>query len=237
MKRLLSAALMAMVLLVISSCSGSKISLVGKKCPDAEIDYINAFKFDGITYSELYDSDLSKVERGERIGEIGYMLSGHACSDYQMQDGDATLLDIGTELYKVKGYKQQFRIWAGNKLFQVSNNPSASTIKELYDIDGRIASVRFESGIDGSPMNAFTSNAVALFAEEYMKLKIEDETALRKQTKNLSGDSYFMRITLDDGTSFRILYWLKHNVISPGAYATAQLNEVVNMQRQLNYVE
>lgn len=235
MQRYFTIILTVCALLTVVSCSSNGIPLIGKNCPDADVEYMNALKYDGITYSELYDSDLSKVEKGVRIGAIGYMLSGNACSDYEMKDGDATLMAAGTELFQVKGYKQQFRILADNKLFQVSQNSSVSTIKDLYDIDGRIASVRFESGIDGSPMNAFTPEAAALFAEEYMKLKLEDETTLRKQTKSLSGGSYFMRVILNDGTSFRVLYWMKHDVISPGAYATDKLKKVVAEQRELLY--
>ncbi|MBW7456007.1 hypothetical protein ACFOLF_10775 [Paenibacillus sepulcri] len=120
-------------------------------------------------------------------------------------------------------------------MYEVAENPSARTVGELYDIEGEIAGVRFESGIDGSPMKAFTAEAAKVFKEEYIKLELVDRTKLNKETKSLSGGSYHLRVLLKDGSSFRVAYYIKPAVLSPGAYATERLKETITGQRRLLY--
>ncbi|SFT25005.1 hypothetical protein [Paenibacillus sp. BC26] len=230
-------------LLLLSGCSfqlpGTKVGVAdGRECRNktSVIDYIPALRWNGITYMSMGNGeDASFVQQGEKIGQIGYKLSDHACENYMMQDGDATLLEIGTEIFEVKGYKQSYRLLAGGELYQVSENKAAVTIGDLYDIAGRIKNVQFVSGNDGSPLKDFTPEAVAAFAEEYVKLKVVDRMALAKQTKNLAGGNYSLRVILKDGSSFGMGYWIKFGVLSPGAYATEELKRLVEEQRKLIY--
>jgi hypothetical protein len=57
-----------------------------------------------INYDRNYESDTSNLEIGKPVGKVKYMLSGNACSDYKMQNGDATLLPKGTKIYEIKSY-------------------------------------------------------------------------------------------------------------------------------------
>jgi len=244
--------LAAAVIMVLAGCSASaepKNAVVqeaaakkinpgltdAENCGYATLDYFPALKFNGNSYTENRDGESSRLKPGKKIGEIGYKMADNACPGYQMKDGDATLLEIGTPLYEVEGYKTDYRLFAGDRLYEVSENPSARTVGELYDIQGKIAGIRFESGNDGSPMKAFTEEAATVFKEEYLKLQLVNRTRLYKETKSLSGGSYFLRVLLKDGSSFRMSYYIKPGVLSPGAYATDELNEMIARQRERLY--
>lgn len=80
-----------------------------------------------------------------------------------MLDGDSTLLEAGTALYEVTGYKASARLWAGDRLFIARSNPEAVTLNDLLDIDGKISAVRFISGMDGTTrLMDFTPEAAEL---------------------------------------------------------------------------
>ncbi|SDX25420.1 hypothetical protein [Paenibacillus sp. CF384] len=237
--------LLLSALLLLTGCSfqlpGTKVGGAdGRECRDKTsiLEYAPVLRWNGILYTSIGDrEDTSFVQPGHKIGQIGYKLSDHACKDYVMQDGDATLLEIGTELFEVKGYKQSFRLLAGGQLYQVSENKAVDTIGDLYDITGRIKNIRFISGNDGSPLKDFTPEAVAAFAEEYVKLNVVDRMTIAKQTKNLAGGSYSLQVILEDGSSFGVGYWIKFGVLSPGAYATDGLKQLVEEQRKLIYTK
>ncbi|WP_052476300.1 hypothetical protein [Cohnella kolymensis] len=205
-----------------------------KHCPDAEIDYIDALMWNDIQYRHIGETDsiftsqdVSKLVKGKELGEIGYTLADNACMGYKMKSGDATFLPKGTKVYEVVGYKSTFRLLAGEKLYQSDGNPKAHTVSDVYDIEGRVSKISFESTYDGHHLSYFTEEAVSEFIEEYLALEYVGFDEIYKKGKGL-GDTgrQFLRIHLDDGTSFRISYWTEENLISPGAAGTDKLKTI-----------
>ncbi|MCR8632821.1 hypothetical protein [Paenibacillus radicis (ex Xue et al. 2023)] len=201
----------------------------GSKCPDEEINYGHALKLNDIHYTRDYESDLSNVKKGKKIGEVGFKLSGNSCSNYRMKNGDATLLPVSTAIYEVADYAQEYRVMANGELYEVTDNPKAKTIADLYDITGKVTKVSFESTGDGSHISDFSPEATNEFAVEYLKLKY---IGFDEMYKKASGNNYFLRIYLTDGTSFRISYWSDHQAISPGAFGTDELKKIIQEQSQ-----
>ncbi|WP_410513910.1 hypothetical protein PaeBR_05675 [Paenibacillus sp. BR2-3] len=208
-----------------------------QKCSNmAEIDYAPVMKFKGVTYSQNYRSEVGNLVKGKNIGEIRYRMSGNACYGYVMQDGDATLLEEGTQLYEVKGYASSARLWAGDLLYDAKENPSAQSINDLLDIAGKITAVRFVSGMDGTtPLKDFTPEATAVFAEEYPKLNYVPFNKLFKETKGWAGGDYWIQIELSDGSAKKIIYNMKFAAFNPAGYATPELASLVEKQRKLMY--
>ncbi|MEW9673887.1 hypothetical protein ABLT31_34445 [Ammoniphilus sp. 3BR4] len=220
--------LFLLVLLFTSSCS-NKLSNEVRNCPDAIIDYVHAIKWNDISYNANYESDTSQLQKGNKVGEVGYMLSGDACSGYRMKNGDATLLPKGTEIFEVKGYRSDFRLMAGEHLYEADNNPKATKVADIYDISGRVVKVSFESTIDGSHISDFTLDASKAFIDEYLGL---DYVGMEEVYKKKTGDNRtFLRIHLKDGTSLRVVYWVDDNMITPGAFTTERMNHIVNRER------
>ncbi|WP_052087789.1 hypothetical protein [Paenibacillus wynnii] len=211
----------------------------GKNCNKiADIDYASVLKFNGITYNQNYRSDINNLEKGSNVGKIQYRMSGNACLGYIMQDGDATLLREGTELYEVKGYATSARLWAGDFLYEATDNPKAKTINDLLDIAGKIKTVRFVNGNDGiTHLKDFTPEAAATFAEEYPKLPYVPYNKMYKESKGLAGGDYWIQIELIDGSSLEVIYNFKHAAFRPAGYATPELSALVEEQRKRIYAK
>ncbi|MDQ0196467.1 hypothetical protein [Paenibacillus wynnii] len=211
----------------------------GKNCNNkADIDYASVLKFNGITYSQNYRSDINNLVKGSNIGKIQYRMSGNACLGYIMQDGDATLLREGTELYEVKGYASSARLWAGDFLYEATDNPKAKTINDLLDIAGKIKTVRFVNGNDGiTHLKDFTPEAAARFAEEYPKLAYVPFNKMYKESKGLAGGDYWIQIELMDGSTMETIYRFKYAAFTPAGYATPELASLVEEQRKRVYAK
>ncbi|WP_168123050.1 hypothetical protein [Paenibacillus sp. HB172176] len=202
-----------------------------KTCPDAEIDYMDAIYWNDRFYDAVDQQEEAMLEEGELLGEINYSLMGHACADYRMKNGDATYLSIGTPVYAAGDYDPSFRLMAKGKIYQSGGSSHEGTIEDEMDIAGRITGISYESSEDGEMISAFDDKAVEDFETEYLSLaylgrgKLH-ELGLIKHNRS----SQFLRIHLNDGTSYRIVYWAGDNAISPDAIATQELKDIILKQ-------
>ncbi|QSF43948.1 hypothetical protein [Paenibacillus tianjinensis] len=208
------------------------------ECSFGESEYASVLQWDGIVYEQNWDSPLTGLHKGKLVGEITYTTADHKCPRTVMQDGDATLLDVGTQLYEVTGYKASARLWAGDRLYDAHSNPAAKTLNDLLDIAGKIENVRFISGMDGTThLMDFTPEAAGIFIREFPKLKYLPFQELYKQTKGWVGDNYWLEIEMKDGSTMNILYNTLSPSFNPPAYATPELAALVEQQRKLIYTK
>jgi hypothetical protein len=197
-------------------------------CPDGIIDWADFLKINGIRYSADYEVNNSglKIEKGKKMGEVTYMLDGNACSDHKSEDGDAAYLSVGTEIYELKGYKSNFRIVADGKIYEVTDNPEAKTIGELFDIEGKVEKVGFASTHDGSHIDDFSEAGTKEFIAQFLELPYEGFEKVYKSSLD-DKSRIFIDIHLEDGTFVRNSYWLDENVLNPGANGTKELKKIV----------
>ncbi|MDG0792227.1 hypothetical protein OMP38_16150 [Cohnella ginsengisoli] len=173
--------------------------------------------------------EVSQAKQGEKVGEVSYMLNDHACTDHQAKNGDAAFLPIGTAIYAMNDYKPSYRVMAGGKVYEAHSNPNAKTLGDLWDIDGKIAKVSLESGMDGSPIGDFAPEASAVFARDLPQLKLVGFDTIYKDNKPEYG--IFLRVHLLDGTSFRMVFYEKANAFTAGAYGTEAMKTVIVGER------
>lgn len=230
---------MMMATLMLSGCTpvGMPERIGSYKCYYGELEYASVFRWNGITYMNNRDGDISGLKTGDQIGKISYRKADHNCPRNPMKDGDATVLEVGTPLYTVKGYKTSARLMAEESLYEATDNPAAQTVNDLLDIEGKIKTVRFISGMDGSPLKDFTPEANAVFIREYPKLKYIPFNQLSQETKQWVGDKYWLEIEMADGSSRRITYNTMFAAFHPSSYATPKLARLVEEQRKLIYVK
>ncbi|WP_342562483.1 hypothetical protein NST84_23205 [Paenibacillus sp. FSL R7-0345] len=206
------------------------------KCFYGDVDYISVLQWGGVVYNEDYANPAGEHNKGKQLGEITYRKADHQCPRTEMRDGDSTLLEVGTELNEVSGYKASARLWAGDRLFVAHSNPKAETLNDLLDISGKITAVRFISGMDGTThLMDFTPEAAELFIKEFPKLKYIPFDQLYKETKSWVGDKYWLEIELKDGPAMTIVYNTLSPSFNPPAYATPELAELIEQQRKLIY--
>ncbi|OMF93847.1 hypothetical protein [Paenibacillus sp. FSL R7-0273] len=207
-------------------------------CFYGDVDYVSVLQWDGVVYQEDYASPAKEQIKGKRLGEISYRKADHQCPRDEMLDGDSTLLEAGTALYEVTGYKASARLWAGDRLFIARSNPEAVTLNDLLDIDGKISAVRFISGMDGTTrLMDFTPEAAELFIKEFPQLNYIPYELLYKETKSWVGDKYWLEIELKDGSALTIVYNTLSPSFNPSAYATPELAGLIEQQRKLIYTK
>ncbi|MFS0724218.1 hypothetical protein [Paenibacillus sp. 1P07SE] len=155
-------------------------------------------------------------------------MAGQACGDHTMRNGDAAFLQLGTEVYEMKGYRPEFRVIANNKMYEVDRNPEAATIGELWDIEGKVKRVSLSQGKD-EPVGDFTEEAAAAFIKGLLKLRFVGYDEIQALRGDEAGFS--LRIELNDGTSVLVRYYPEANVLIPGAHGTVKLKELVTTER------
>jgi len=197
----------------------------------AILEWVDFLMINDITYSRSYEASepLPAGQLGEKVGEVSYMLNDHACTDHATKNGDAAYLPIGTEIYAVKGYKPEFRVAANNKVYQVNSNPHAETLGDLWDIEGKVERVGLDNGNDGSPIGDFSPEATERLASELLPLPYVGFDEVYERTKHEA--SVFLRIYLEDGTSFRTVYYPIANAFSAGAFGTKELGSLIMLER------
>lgn len=217
-----------------SSSGASDSSSTSSPCVKGNINWVDFLKINDITYIlNDRESDVIPITPeliGDSIGEVKFTLSEQACSDYVVQNGDATLLPAGTSVYEIKGYQPQFRIVANGRMYQVNDNPKAETMGDLMDIASKVEKISLESGNDGSIIGDFTDEATSEFVNELLPLPYVGFDEVYKKAKHDYG--IFLRVYLQDGTSMRMVYYPKANAFSAGAFGTERLNELIVTQRQ-----
>ncbi|WP_255374007.1 hypothetical protein [Cohnella sp. OV330] len=231
-KRLVVTLCLLSAMLTASGCGlkDSLAGMLGVKC-HADVDWVDFLMLNGIMYTANIEGtkDVSQGMQGEKVGEVSYMLDEHACTDHKNKNGDAAYLPIGTAIYAMNGYKPSYRVMANGKVYEARSNPNAKTIGDLWDIDGKIAKVSLESGTDGSPIGDFTPEASAVFAKDLPRLTLVGNDSIRKDNKPEYG--IFLRVHLQDGTSFRMVFYENANAFTAGAYGTEAMKTAIVSER------
>lgn len=191
-----------------------EVSKESTKRSPGTIEWIDFLMIHNVTYFQ--NNEGAKVvpteQIGDRVGEVSYMLNEHACADHVTENGDAAYLPIGTVIYELKGYKSHYRVVANNKVYEAKENPNAKTMGDLMDIEGKVEKVSLESGIDGSPIGDFPQDVASEFMNELLPLRYVGFDEVYKKFKHETG--IFLRVHLQDGTSFRMVYYPKANAFS-----------------------
>jgi hypothetical protein len=197
----------------------------------AIIEWVDFLMINNVKYYQNNDGTkaVTAEQLGDKVGEVSYMFNEHACTDHVAKNGDAAFLQIGTVIYALKGYKSEFRVVADNKIYEVKENPDAETMGDLMDIDGKVEIVSLESDQDGSPIGNFSPEASAEFIRELLPLPHVGFEAVYEKKKHEAG--IFLRVHLQDGTSFRLVYYPKANGFTAGAFGTEKLKLLIMSQR------
>ncbi|MFD0714640.1 hypothetical protein [Paenibacillus sp. GCM10027626] len=229
--------------IALSACTAKGAGTAGEQpvfeepCTAEEvIDDVSALQWNGVHYRADISSDTSSLQKGREIGQVSKKRLDQVKSGDDMNDGDATLLEAGTKLYEVQGYKPEARLLTGDgKLFVACNNPDAKTINELLDIEGKVVAVRFISGRDSSPLSEFTPEKIPVFAEQYANLSYSSYDDLAQAYKHLEGTNYSLEIELQDRALIRLSYNPRHHVMIPGGAVSEEMDALLTEQRALIY--
>jgi hypothetical protein len=94
-------------------------------------------------------------------------------------------------------------------------------------LDGLVKNIYIESTEDGSRLHTFTQSSKEQFIEAWYPLKLEDLNTLIKEGK-LDGNRVFLEIELNNGASFRMLFWMDSTSFHIGVIGNEDIKEVIN---------
>ncbi|MEH7236641.1 hypothetical protein [Bacillus sp. JJ1562] len=235
MKKRCGILILVFVLGFLVSCnnkSGTFGSSQTKGCPNGEIiEWVEVLMINDIKYQHHFpdstdEQSLISIEKGEELGKVTFMMDEHACSNHVMGNGDAAYLPKGTSIYEVKGYPASFIVTASDDVYVVDENKKAKTAGELYPLDGLVKNIHIESTEDGSRLHTFSEASKEQFIKAWYQLELDDPYILHF-TGNSEGKRAFLEIELNNGVSFRQLYWMDSNTFHNGAIGNDVIKSVI----------
>ncbi|MGG4495859.1 hypothetical protein [Brevibacillus reuszeri] len=176
-------------------------------------EYGDELRLNDIRYLQNPKADNKGLEKGKKIGEVMFKVNGNVCLRYNIKNGDATWVEIGTPIYQVQGYAETYRLYADGRIYEAIDSPNAKKLGDIFDVAGKVKKVTLEYYKD----NANTSNYdiySADFSEQDSKLFADNFLMLEYVKKNeiAERNEYVIRFLLQDNTSFHVLYWPEQNV-------------------------
>ncbi|MGI8384180.1 hypothetical protein [Robertmurraya sp. P23] len=231
MKILKRLVIITLFTILLSSCSNVQSN---QGCPDGEIEWVDMIMIQDIKYQHHFpepaDEDTSiTIEKGKKLGEVTYTMADRACSNHQMVNGDATYLEEGTAIYEMKGYPSTLAITANDKVYIVDTNKKAKTAGELYPLEKLVKNIYFESTEDGSRIHTFSQSSKDNFLNEWANLKLEDIETLNL-TGQQDGSRVFIEIELNNGVTFREVYWPESNTFRSGVVGNKQIRDIIEYE-------
>ena len=212
--------------LLLSSCSNFNFL---KECPpNTIIEWADMLMIDDIKYEHHFPDSANEnlpitIEKGRELGKVTYEMADSACSNHKMQNGDAAFLKEGTIIYEIKGYPTSLIVAANDVVYVANTNKKAKTAGELYPMDKLVKNIYIESTEDGRRLHTFSQSSKDNFLAEFYELKLEDVKSL-----NDEGTRIFLGIELNNGVSFRQLYWADSNTFHNGAIGNDKIKDVIN---------
>ena len=178
---------------------------------DHTILWVPLMQFNGIQYVRAWyrtgqgnrpgERDLTHEDVGPELYRVAFRGSGYAGPYYRYQDGDATHLNPGTRVYRVKGYSPKFRLATLEQgrvtLYEADTNPNAKTGEDLLDIRGKVTATDILN--DDDEMTILATIDAEPTIEHFVNTVLE--APVNQNDRDQRGPRYFLRFRLVDGTS------------------------------------
>lgn len=188
-------------------------------------EYDSVLLWNNVRYKKNSEFNPDRLEKGQKVGEVSFKVNGNVCFGYRLKNGDATWSEKGTPIYKVKGYSQNFRLFVGTDLYEVSENPHAKKVGDIFDIAGKVKKITLEYPIENSPLVEFSEDAKCEFIEDFLLADYVPFEKIYKDSMFLS-TKYFLRIHLNDDSKIVISYWPDENAFNQG-YGTEKIKKII----------
>lgn len=176
-------------------------------------DWINTFRFEGVSYIIDYSVDQRAIghsDLGPVYDRVMYRLDGGTKgTDHILEDGDATLLDEGIRVYEVKGYSPRFRLAACYdglwRLYEVYSSENAVKGADLLDIEGKVRYIGINAFEQSETELAAIENPndVTALVESVLTAPVDQTT---KSPDPYSDPAYRVVFHLKDGTTVSRVY-------------------------------
>jgi hypothetical protein len=196
---------------------------------------VNFITFGGIEYLAVRIGRTTQLQEGDlgpEYGRVAFKYDGNVFDyDYKSQygkDGDAALLEVGTPVYAVKGYKPEFMLAARTDeelvLYLSDSHPNAVIGSDVMDLEGKVEYIGVNSSKDGTTELAAIKNQskVDELVQMVLKSRVDEES-----TGGPNMDIYFLAFHMKDGITVTKSYGLQTNKMSRGVYLPEEFRDAV----------
>jgi hypothetical protein len=206
----------------------------------AAIDWVDFIKVKETMYTSLGapgGRQLTEADLGPVHATVRFQLEGNVRDpNYKAKDGDAAFLAPGTQIRTVKGYDPKFRLAVLRQgqvvLYEAENSPAAKTGADLYDLEGKVATIGIGSAMDGSQIAEIKDPAqVDMIVKAILAAPVIPE---KDRTGEAMGSDlgYFLILHFQDGTVLQRSYWPKTGFLWPGFHLPESVAQVVTEAAQ-----
>jgi len=200
--------------LILASCSISGINSTR-----SIIDWVDFVVIGDIHYLRNYNVGNKLLEESidAVIGKVKFNVSNNIKDiNYKVKNGDAAFLPKGTKIYKIKGYKPEFRIivnTAGEwRIYEADSNSGAKKGEDLLDISGKVLYISINSETDGMTELVAIKGKADIDKLVNMALIAKVNQSSQEQ----DGQRYFIAFHLLDGSNTTRCYWIDSGELSRG---------------------
>jgi hypothetical protein len=196
---------------------------------------VNFITFGGIEYLAVRierTSQLQEDDLGSEFGRVAFKYDGNVFDyDYKSQygkDGDAALLEVGTPIYAVKGYKPEFLLAARTDgelvLYLSDSHPNAVIGSDVMDLEDKVVYIGVNSSKDGTTeLGAIKDQSkVDELVQMVLKSRVDQESS-----GGPNMDIYFLAFHMKDGITVTKSYGLQTNKMSRGVYLPNEFRAAV----------
>lgn len=196
-----------------------------------QIDYVDFIQLGGITYvasreaasaRQLEDGDL-----GAAYGQVKTKLEGSQDPNHQLQDGDSAFLSPGTQVYRVNGYRTNFRLAARHDgrliLYEADTNPAARVGADVLDLAGKVDYVGINSPTDGTTQLGTVKDPAVVQAT----IDLVERSAVDQSAQPGGRALYFIDFHMVDGTEVIRAYWPETGVLQRGIQVPDAFRSIV----------
>lgn len=187
--------------------------------PNSIIDWVDFIVLNDIHYRGNYhgDNKLSRDSIEGIVGEVKFNVSENINDhNYKVKNGDSAFLPKGTNLYKMKGYKPEFRIAVntegGWRIYEADSNSRAEKGEDLLDIRDKVLYISINSETDGKTELGVIKDKVSIDKLVNMTLNAE----VNQSNQEHDGQRYFISFHLLDGSDVTRCYWIDSGELSRG---------------------
>jgi hypothetical protein len=190
------------------------------------IDWVDFLMINDIHYGAEQQIGNQSTQKGKKLGEVQYRVADNVtCTDYQTKNGDAAFLQEGTEIYEIQGYSEKFRVMAGGKVYEVTENHKAKTIEDLYDIKEKVAKIIIFRDTHDQDIRTIDPAKVERITNLFLERELISLQEIYRRGVAKTTFQYFIEFILQDGTSIRTMYMAGSEVFSRGAYLGPELEK------------
>src|SRR5579883_3426787 len=200
----LSSLLLLGILMVNIGCGGDNASVA------------DVIKFGNIEYLRVSQHGGRFITSNDLGPIFAYVQSNTISSNHPLQNGNATTLDPGTPVYRVKGYVPTFRLAAYDQshtlaLYEADTNPYAKKGGDLLDIAGKVQSLHILKD-DGETEIKTVTNSIQIQQLVGMILS----APVDQNRPYVDEPHYFLSFHLKDGTVVSRSYGIHSHILDRG---------------------